>query len=85
MGFARGYCWAVPPGLLKSGGGEPLEMTGKMPVLLNLYRTSRYLYDSVIRHHHSRVFAGGVGPTGRGANMHLETESPRHTPRCPDG
>ena len=26
-----------------------------------------------------RVFAGGAGPTRRGANMHLEADSPRYT------
>ena len=26
-----------------------------------------------------RVFAGGFGPTGRGANMHLVADSSRHT------
>ena len=47
-------------------------MTGKMPVLLKDISHVTGLHDSVIYHQTFRVFGGGVGPTRRGANMHLE-------------
>ncbi len=49
------------------------------PTAASMNHPADRLHDSVAHLKQFRVFGGGVGPTRRGANMHLEAESLRYS------